>query len=165
MDVGVTKGVTTEPRPGQAPPRIAPELLSTPPQVKPRFARPKATTLVCLAVALGVLAVIGVRMTSIVGSASGPSVVAELRQAETAADAFATDHGGTYLGLGATELYRAAPTLADGIGISTTANTFVITLATADGSLVRLWRRADGSELLTCAPPTAAACPAGSVAD
>jgi hypothetical protein len=165
MEVGVTEGVTTEPRARQAPPRIAPELLPTPPAVKAGFARPRATTILGLAVLVGVLAVIGSRVMSIASSEAGPSPIAELRQAETAAEAFATDHGGTYIGLGATELYRIAPTLGDGIGIASTAHTFVITLALPDGTVIRLWRRADGSELLTCAPVTASTCPPGSLSD
>jgi hypothetical protein len=111
-----------------------------------------------------VLVVIAIKVMSIGGSES-PSAVLELRQAETAAEAFATEHGGTYLGLGAADLYRHAPTLADGVGVEATANTFVITVAMPDGSIVRLWRRSDGSELLTCAPATATSCPAGSVAN
>jgi type IV pilus assembly protein PilA len=98
-----------------------------------------------------------------------------VRTAQTAAETYAIDHSGSYVGLNATVLNQIEPTI--GIVVSTTsayldptagvsgvaANTYTVTSTSSTGETFSIARNADGSTTRSCGAVTSGAAAGGCV--
>lgn len=89
---------------------------------------------------------------------------AAVRTAQTAAEAFATDHGGSYADISATNLTAIEPTLADGNLTTVTGDAdvgYTLTSSSDTGQTFSIVR-SGGTSSLNCTPTTGAGgCPEG----
>ena len=85
----------------------------------------------------------------------------DVRTAQTALEAYATDHGGSYVGATVAELQNIEPTLNDATlaisGLATDAYTLDATSKTGNHFLIS--RSAPGGSALTCTTTGQAGCP------
>jgi type IV pilus assembly protein PilA len=92
-----------------------------------------------------------------------------VRTAQTAAEAFSTDHGGTYAGINVEELQAAEPTLKDkskaelilAESVGGGKGFLVEAKAVANGDTYGIERTAGGEAVRTCAPEKHGGCAAG----
>jgi type IV pilus assembly protein PilA len=98
-----------------------------------------------------------------------------VRTAQTAAETYATDHGGSYVGMNATGLNAIEPTI--GIVVSTTnayldptagvsgvaSNTYTVQSTSTSGQTYSISRLANGSTTRTCGTVTTGAAAGGCV--
>jgi prepilin-type N-terminal cleavage/methylation domain-containing protein len=88
---------------------------------------------------------------------------AAARTAETAMEAYATDHDGRYTGADPTALGGIEPTL-NGASLtvdSALASRYQVTVMSPTGNAFHIARAADATTSLTCDTPGTAGCPAG----
>jgi len=91
-----------------------------------------------------------------------------VRTAETAAETYATDHGGTYTGISIAELQAITPTLTEKSSAELVAaeatgpNGYVVEAqSTGSGHTFAIERTATGEFARTCKPEEKGGCPAG----
>jgi prepilin-type N-terminal cleavage/methylation domain-containing protein len=88
---------------------------------------------------------------------------AAARTAETAIEAYATDHDGRYTGADPTALAGIEPTL-NGASLtvdSALASRYQVTVTSPTGNAFHIARNPDGTTSLICDTPGTAGCPAG----
>jgi type IV pilus assembly protein PilE len=91
------------------------------------------------------------------------SAKAAARTAETAMEAYASDHDGSYTSADPAALAAIEPTL-NGASLTVdaaSANRYQVTATSPTGNAFHIARDADGTTSLTCDTPGTAGCPAG----
>jgi hypothetical protein len=92
------------------------------------------------------------------GTQEDAQAKSDARSAQTALEAYATDHGGSYEGANPNDLDQIEPVTTD-VGVKTTADTYSVTADSNSGNTFTIERSSDGKTTNTCTEAGVGGCP------